>query len=232
MAEKVSQAIKKENHQNREKLFKYQTGLLEKEIVSIERKINYYDSYSLIIKGWTLTIWTGIFIWAFQYSYLQFLWISFFPIVLFWTFDAFFKIFQRKHILRSQWIQDFLNFKGYFKKNQINILDCFSKQSLPDDLLIFDTAGRINYGINDDFKKRVDKVSGFCICFFQRYNCTIYTGLITITMIFLAIQEFVDYETYWWVVFSILFPILMIIISYKFHKFGRKYRFWENNNNA
>jgi len=63
--------------------------------------------------------------------------------------------------------------------------------------LIFDTAGRINYEINEDFKKRADKVSDFCICFFQRYNCTIYTGLITVTMIFLAIQESIDYQTYW-----------------------------------
>ncbi len=206
--------------------------MLEKEIVSIESKINYYDTYSLIIKGWVITIWTGIFIWAFQYSYLQLIWISFFLIVLFWSFDAFFKIFQRRHIIRSQWIQDFLNFKGYFKKNQIKIDNCFNEQILPNDLLIFDTAGRINYEINEDFKKRVDKVSGFCICFFQRYNCTIYTGLITVTMIFLAIQEFIDYQTYWWVFFSILFPILMIFISYKFQKIGRKYRFWNNNHNT
>ncbi len=87
---------------NKDMLFKFQLGMIEKEIVSIERRINNYDSYSLIIKGWTITIWTGIFIWAFQFSNLQYLWIEFFPIALFWAFDSFFKSWQRRHVLRSQ----------------------------------------------------------------------------------------------------------------------------------
>lgn len=205
--------------------------MLEKEIVSIESKINYYDTYSLIVKGWAITIWIGIFLWAIQSSYLQFIWISLFPILLFWIFDAYFKLYQRKHIIRLQWIQDFLNFKGYFEKNQISISECFKKYNLPNDLLIFDTVGRTNYVDIKDYKARVDIGSNFFICFFQRYNSTIYSGLITITLIFLNIQEVLIYQTCWSVLISVIFPILIIVFAIKYHKIGRKYRLWYIYNN-
>ena len=90
-----------------------QQPFLLKEIEIIQNQINKFDEYSLIVKGWSITLWTALLFFTInQISVeikLSILGLSIGSLFLFWLIDTYFKFFQRISIARSCLISDYLN---------------------------------------------------------------------------------------------------------------------------
>jgi len=78
---------------------------------TIQTEIGRYDNHSLIIKGWTITLWSGLMYFIIKESVYELFFIQIIILLVFWSFDALYKFFQRKLALRYSELQKY--FKGY-----------------------------------------------------------------------------------------------------------------------
>ena len=96
-------------------LFQYQLELLQKEIDEIQVKISDYDNTSFKIKGWAVTIWSGIVVWGISQKSPVVSLISIIAISGFWILDTYFKIYQNRSMYRMGRIEAFLNNRPPYK---------------------------------------------------------------------------------------------------------------------
>ena len=91
------------------------TDLLEKifltDFSEIQARIGMYDNHSLIIKGWAITLWSGLMYFIFKESVHELFIIQIIMLLIFWSLDALYKFFQRRLALRYGELQKY--FEGY-----------------------------------------------------------------------------------------------------------------------
>ncbi len=101
------------NEPNWKQITSDQKEFLLKEIEVVQNQISKCDEYSLIVKGWAITLWSALILFAISQNTtdlkISILWFSFFNLFPFWVIDAYFKYFQRTSIARSNLISDYLN---------------------------------------------------------------------------------------------------------------------------
>ena len=129
---------------------------LKKELEMNQEIIAKWDSLSLTIKNWAITIWSLILVFIFSQYYeknnihiMNLFWISFFVLIIFWLFDALFKYFQTGTVMRTIAIKDYLNDDFIFKEGQEegSNQDSEDKKEFYESFPIFDPIGTtsINY---------------------------------------------------------------------------------------
>lgn len=156
-----------------------QIDLLLKELEIIQLKITEYDKLSFKIKGWSITLWTGIILWGI-YALLPGILISIIQgiaLSIFWFLDTLFKIYQRYHVVRLEWIQDFVNQKNNFADS--GLFDEIKKERISN-LLFFDVNGRMGSQYDNVFKDLLKRKTNILRCLFVRNIFPIYIGLILV----------------------------------------------------
>ncbi len=162
-----------------------QKEFLLKEIEVIQNQISKCDEYSLIVKGWAITLWTALFLFAISQITNDIkiitLLFSIFSLFAFWIIDAFFKYFQRMSIARSNLISDYLN-----KQIPENSQDFIFR--------IYDPVGRISKELRNNQKRKNNyywknyiKRFRFLKSFIVRVVSILYCFLIGITFIIMNI---------------------------------------------
>ena len=161
------------------KLIDIQIELLLKELEIIQFKITEYDKLSFRIKGWTITLWSGITLWG-VYALLPGLLISFIlgiELTIFWFLDTLYKIYQRYHIVRLEWVQDFINNKNRF--TNINLKTQVESEEISE-IFIFDVNGRMGSQYDDVFKVILKRKTNIFRCLFVRNIFPLYSGLLLV----------------------------------------------------
>jgi len=90
--------------------------LLEKFLLSdfssLQNGIGRYDTHSLIIKGWAITLWSGLMYLIVKESVPELFLVQVISLLIFWSFDALYKYYQRRLALRySEMIHYFEGYK-------------------------------------------------------------------------------------------------------------------------
>lgn len=78
---------------------------------SLQNGIGRYDTHSLIVKGWAITIWSGLMYFIVKESVYELFLIQVILLIIFWSFDALYKYYQRLLALRYSEMMDY--FEGY-----------------------------------------------------------------------------------------------------------------------
>lgn len=72
-----------------------------KHLEFIQGIINRMASNSFLLKGWCVTLVSALFALAAQDSHTEFIWLAFFPVIMFWILDAYFlrqeRLFRKKY---------------------------------------------------------------------------------------------------------------------------------------
>jgi len=168
-----------------EKVEPDQKEFLLKEIEVIHNQISKCDEYSLIVKGWAITLWFALLLFAISQKSneikINILLISLLGLLAFWIIDAYFKYFQRISIARSNLISDYLN------QNTQNNSQNYSFR-------IYDPVGRISKKRKKNEKRKNNyywkdyiKNFGFLRAIVVRVVSTLYCLLIGITFILMNI---------------------------------------------
>lgn len=91
----------------------FKEDLILKEIEILQERIEDYDKHVLLIKGWAITIWSGIWLFIINQliSGIYFFLIvadliGIFALLFFWAFDSLYKYYQRAFIVRTKQIED------------------------------------------------------------------------------------------------------------------------------
>ena len=95
--------------------------LLEKifltDFSTVQAQIGRYNSYSLIIKGWAITLWSGLMYFIIKESVHELFIIQIIILLVFWSFDALYKFYQRRFALRSS------ELRKYFEDYNLDIVN-------------------------------------------------------------------------------------------------------------
>ena len=109
---------------NKDEIHKNRTECREKDLLeklfltdfsSIQPNIGRYDTHSLIIKGWAITLWSGLMYFIIKESVHELFIIQIVILQIFWLFDALYKFYQRRFTLRYDEIRQ------YFDDHNIDI---------------------------------------------------------------------------------------------------------------
>ena len=100
---------------------------LEKLFISdfsfLQNGIGRYDTHSLIIKGWAITIWSGLMYFIVKESVHELFLIQVILLITFWSFDALYKYYQRRLALRySEMIHYFEGYKLNTKNGELKVV--------------------------------------------------------------------------------------------------------------
>jgi len=90
------------------------------ELSNIDENIARYDTHSLIIKGWAISIWAGLTYFAIRESIYALFLVQIILLLVFWSFDGLYKFYQRRFTIRSDKIFQF--FQEYQIKKKGNRL--------------------------------------------------------------------------------------------------------------
>lgn len=156
-----------------------QIDLLLKEVEIIQYKITEYDKLSFKIKGWTITLWSGIILWGI-YTLLSGILISIILVIellIFWFLDTLFKIYQRYHVVRLEWIQDFINNKNQFVN--FNLKTQFEEGEISK-ILLYDLNSKMSIQYDKTFKTIFKRKTNIFRCLFVRNICLLYIGLMLV----------------------------------------------------
>lgn len=108
------------NKKNKEEVQTNESEVIDKDLIkkifltdfsTIQSEIGRYDSHSLIIKGWAITLWSGLMYFIIKESIHELFIIQIILLLVFWSFDALYKFFQRRLALRYNELQKY--FEGY-----------------------------------------------------------------------------------------------------------------------
>ena len=189
-----------------------QTDLLLKEVEIIQYKITEYDKLSFKIKGWSITLWSAIILWGF-YALLPGILISIIlgiELMIFWFLDTLFKIYQRYHGVRLEWIQDFINNKNRF----VNInLKTQVEGGVISEILLFDINSRMGSQYDGVFKKILKRKTNFFRCFFVRNVFPLYVGLMLVGIYIGLYIENSIFLNYYALIASIVFVVLIVVFT-------------------
>jgi len=146
------------------------------ELSNLDSNIGRYDTHSLIIKGWAISLWSGLVFFTIQYSvYFLFL-IQIIILLIFWSFDALYKFYQRRFSIRAEKILNF--FQDYMIKDKNNELiiekidDSLKEKILP--LVIHREESPMK--VSNDREKQLKSLKR---CFILRVISVFYLYLIT-----------------------------------------------------
>jgi len=147
------------------------------EISTLDQSTGKYDTHSLLIKGWAITLWSGLMYFVLKESLYAIFLIQIFILLIFWSFDGLYKLYQRSFALRSAQIQKFFeNFKILFYENKLKIKNCGKKiKPIPF------TNPRANFG-----DQKLDKMHKFRRCLVLRVVSILYIYLISVTFLLSA----------------------------------------------
>lgn len=197
---------------SKKELIDIQIDLLLKEVEIIQYKITEYDKLSFRIKSWTITLWSGIILWGI-YALLPGILISLIigiELMIFWFIDTLFKIYQRYHVVRLEWIQDFINNKNRF--TNINLKTQIKNREISR-ILLFDVNSRMGSQYDDVYRNILKRKTNILRCLFVRNIFPLYIGLILVGIyIGLYIENFdsIILNTYL-LIASIVFIILLVV---------------------
>lgn len=110
-------------------LFDYQFEILIKEYDALQANIRNYDDILFRIKGWAITIFSGIVLLTLKERRPEYLILGAFGVILFWLLDGIFKGFQRAFIVRYNKLEHFLRRSEFQKAVEGR---AFKKFSIPD----------------------------------------------------------------------------------------------------
>lgn len=182
-----------------------------KEIEVVQNQISKCDEYSLIVKGWAITLWSALILFAISQNTtdlkISILWFSFFNLFPFWVIDAYFKYFQRTSIARSNLISDYLN--NHIKEDSRDFT-----------FRIYDPVGRISKERKEKEKKKENyywknyfKGLSFLRSFIVRVVSTLYCYLIIFTFIIMYYYS----QNCLYLIFDIIpfcFGVIFFILSH------------------
>lgn len=201
------------------KLIDIQIDLLLKELEIIQFKITEYDKLSFRIKGWAITLWSGITLWGI-YALLPGLLISFIlgiELAIFWFLDTLYKIYQRYHIVRLEWIQDFINNKNRFAN--INLKTQVESEEISE-ILLFDVNGRMGSQYDDAFKVILKRKTNILRCLFVRNIFPLYIGLLLVGIyIGFYLENFDAIILKSYIIIAPIAFIILIVIFTIIHKY-------------
>jgi len=162
--------------------------LILKEIEIINGDIKKFDDYSFVIKGWSITLWTGFIAWLIvnieEGLLSEFtIYASIIILLAFWFLDGLMKYFQRIFVRRNEVLEDFINDEKL--KVEIKI----EKKNQPIEFKFFNydmtsrlTIEKISKEHRNKFKKRFFKKRKFYKCFFVRIVSSLYQLFIIFTL--------------------------------------------------
>src|SRR3954466_7647051 len=81
----------------------------------IHKRIADFDDLSFKIKGWAITLWSGIVAFGVSEGLAIVVLASIPAMITFWIVDAYFKQYQRRSMMRMGVIESFLDSNGFFK---------------------------------------------------------------------------------------------------------------------
>lgn len=152
------------------------------EIGKLQDQITKYDRYSLAIKGWAITLWSVLIIYAVREYTHESIIFGIVGVVMFWLFDALYKFYQRGPVTRSKELQLFLkDFHIHNENNKIEIVQTEQKNSKTsiDIINIYNPIGVFS---NEEIKA----CQNIFRCLFLRVICVIYMILIGISLLILS----------------------------------------------
>jgi len=161
-------------------MFSFRLDLLRDEIAKIQDKITTYDDLSFKIKGWAVTLWTGILGFAISQKSTFFLLAGVPLLGAFWLLDAYFKSFQQRSMARMGYIENFLN--GLPGQAVSGLTEAFEKRSF-ESFVVYDPIGRQTCKVNHEFKKRFSEKVNYKRCFWIRNVRTLYLTLIVVSVL-------------------------------------------------
>jgi len=135
---------------NQKELFEFQKSLFEKEIDQLHFEISRFDSLSFQIKGWSITAWSALVAFGAREKAPIVILASIPAILTFWTIDAIFKSYQRRHMSRLGAIEKFLDPQTGFSGHKIQ--DVFEKQDFGN-FPIHDLIASRTRKLDSDFDK-------------------------------------------------------------------------------
>lgn len=141
---------------------------------TIQTEIGRYDSHSLIIKGWAITLWSGLMYFIIKESTYELFLIQIIMLLVFWSFDALYKFFQRKLALRYSELQYY--FKGYSLRIKNGVLDIISDKSSKEGLKIINPRENFQWDKADERKP-------LCRCILLRAVSVVYLYLISFSFL-------------------------------------------------
>ncbi len=166
---------------------KVKNDIFLKELEIIREKITNYDNFSLIMKGWAITLWSTIIIWYLNNGNNTILCISIIAIISFWFFDALHKFYQRGAAVRDKQIQ-----KNLRDPEFISFLS--GKCNAEEDHILYNPTGELS---DSEFLR----YQNIFRCFLLRQVCVVYLFLISLS--FLIMNEII----------SLIISIAIIVIS-------------------
>jgi len=184
------------------------------ELANIDTNIGKYDTHSLIIKGWAISLWAGLVYFAIKESaYLLFA-VQIISLIIFWSFDALYKYYQRRFAIRSEKILTFL--KDYIIVENNNNLefrkkkkDEIVKNALP--LVLHREESPIKISGEENKLKSLNR------CFILRAVSTVYLYLISssfLIALFITDPNLVLFR--WWIFGFSLEIISFAVFNYIF----------------
>ncbi len=152
--------------------------LLE-EVKIIQQAVSKLDDLSFKIKGWCITLLSGLIIYCLQLNIegIIIIFVSIFIPLLFWLLDATFKLYQRAFLVRLKDIQEFINKKAYYSKSE-NISKFYR----------LDLNFRLSRKRDAQSLKKYLKDATFYKCLFVRNIWIVYYWIIVIGIFFGVIQ--------------------------------------------
>lgn len=145
-----------------EALFNFQSDLLVKEIESLHSRIAHYDELSFKIKGWAITLWSGIVAFGAKEGLALVILASIPATITFWIVDAFFKQYQHRSMFRMGVIESFIDSEGFFAgKGLRNAFTTGDVGNFP----IHDPTGSQSRGLDKKFEERFQKRTSMWNCF-------------------------------------------------------------------
>lgn len=171
---------------SKKEFFEFQKLLFEKELDQLRVEISRFDNLSFQIKGWAITAWSALVAFGAKEKTVIVILASIPAMITFWTMDAIFKSYQRRHMARVSAIEDFLDpekgFSGYKIQNVFNKQD-FGKFPVTD--LIANRTRRLNLEFDKAFRKRIGFWSTVTVSnVFYFYIFLILTSLIAAFIVF------------------------------------------------
>ena len=142
--------------------FKFQCDLLVKEIEYIHSRIAHYDELSFKIKGWAITLWSGIVAFGAKEGLALVVLASVPATITFWIVDAYFKQYQRRSMLRMGVIESFLDSKGFFEDKGLRA--AFTSREVGN-FPIHDPIGSQTRRLNQQFDERYRSRTSLWKCF-------------------------------------------------------------------
>lgn len=168
---------------------------------SLQNGIGRYDTHSLIIKGWAITIWSGLMYFIVKESVHELFLIQVILLIIFWSFDALYKYYQRFLALRYSEMMDY--FEGYKLKTKEGELKFVYYSNDKGDLSIINLREKSTYS-------KAAKRKALKRCIVLRVVSVIYIYLISASFLLSLIIAPLPNVMYF---FTVL-PLSLIILSF------------------